>query len=85
MRLRWRARGALGAIARYRVKVGRRSFAMRSSATAKMASQRRTMRLRPGRYRFTATAFDASGRALAKRAGTIKVAKKKHRRGSKRH
>ena len=49
-----------------------------------MASQRRKMRLRTGRYRFTVTAFDASGRALAKRAGTIKVAKKKHRRGSKR-
>ena len=84
VRLRWRARGAVGAIAGYRVTVGRRSFAMRSSATANMASQRRKMRLRTGRYRFTVTAFDASGRALAKRAGTIKVAKNKHRRGSKR-
>ena len=79
--LRWRARGAVGAVASYQVKVGRRSFAVRSSAVVRMASQRRTMRLRAGRHRFRVAAFDASGRQLATRAGTVKVAKrKKHRR-----
>jgi hypothetical protein len=79
--LRWRARGAVGAVARYQVKVGRRSFAVRSSGVVRMASQRRNMRLKAGRYRFTVAAYDASGRPLATRSGKVKVArKKKHRR-----
>lgn len=83
--LRWRARGAVGAVAQYKVKVGRRSFAVRSSAAVRMASQSRRMRLPAGRYRFTVAAYDASGRPLATRAGKVKVAeKKKHRKGSKR-
>ena len=83
--LRWRARGAVGAVAQYRVKVGSRTFAVHASSVAKMASaQRRTMRLKTGRYRFTVAAYDASGRPLASRAGKVKVAKKKHRRAAKR-
>ena len=74
--LRWRARGAVGAVARYKVSVGRRTFAVRSSSVAKMASQHRTMRLPVGRHRFTVSAYDASGRPLATRAGKVKVAKK---------
>ncbi len=82
--LRWRARGAVGAVARYQIRVGRRSFAVRSSGIARKASQRRIMRLRAGRYRFTVAAYDASGRPLATRSGKVKVAKKKRRRGSRR-
>jgi hypothetical protein len=83
--LKWRARGSVGAVARYKVKVGRRSFNVRSSGVVRMSSaQRRTMRLPTGRYRFTVAAYDASGRPLATRAGKVKVAKKKHRRSSKR-
>ena len=81
--LRWRARGAVGAVARYKVKVGRRSFAVRSQAAVRKASQRRVLRLPAGRYRFTVAAYDASGRALATRKGKVKVAKKKHRRASR--
>ncbi len=83
--VRWRARGAVAAVARYEVKVGRRSFAVRTSNTAKMSSQRRTLRLRTGRYRFRVSAYDASGRRLATRAGKVKVArKKKHHKRSRR-
>ena len=83
--LKWRASGAVGAVARYRVKVGPRTFAVHASSVAKMASaQRRTMRLKAGRYRFTVAAYDASGRPLASRAGKVRVAKKKHRRASRR-
>ena len=34
--LRWRARGAVGAVARYEVKVGRRAFAVRSASAARV-------------------------------------------------
>ena len=77
--LRWRARGAVGAVARYQVKVGRRTFAVRASSVAKMSSQRRAMRLPAGPHRFTVSAYDAAGQPLAKRAGKVKVSKKKHR------
>lgn len=83
--LSWRARGAVGAVAQYKVKVGRRSFAVRSATAVRMSSQSRKMRLPAGRYRFTVAAYDASGRPLATRAGKVKVAKKhKHRKQSKR-
>ena len=75
--LKWRARGAVGAVAQYRVQVGRRSFAVRSSRVVKMSAQRRTLRLKAGRHRFKVAAYDASGRPLATRAGTVKVSKRK--------
>jgi subtilisin family serine protease len=74
--LRWRARGAVGAVALYRVKIGKRAFAVRSNTQARMASQRRLVRLRAGRYRFTVAAYDAGGRPLAHRSGKVRVAKK---------
>jgi subtilisin family serine protease len=76
--LKWRARGAVGAVAVYRVKVGGHAFAVRSGARARMASQRRVLHLRAGRYRWSVAAYDASGRALARRTGKVRVAR--HRR-----
>ena len=81
--LRWRARGSVGAVARYQVKVGRRSFAVRSAAAVRKSSQRRVLRLPAGKYRWTVAAYDASGRRLATRKGKVKVATKKHRRASR--
>jgi subtilisin family serine protease len=80
--LKWKARGAVGAVALYRVKVGGRAFAVRSSAQARMASQRRVLRLKSGRYRWSVAAYDASGRPLAKRTGKVRVSRHgaKHRR-----
>jgi hypothetical protein len=63
-------------VALYRVKIGKRAFAVRSSTQARMASQRRLVRLRAGRYRFTVAAYDAGGRPLAHRSGKVRVAKK---------
>ena len=69
----------------YRVKVGGRAFAVRSSAQARMASQRRVLRLHAGRYRWSVAAYDASGRALAKRTGTVRVTRRHHVRAHRRH
>ena len=82
--LKWRASGAVGAVAQYRVKVGRRTVRRALLQRGQDGlPQRRTMRLKAGRYRFTVAAYDASGRPLATRAGKVKVAKKKHRRAAK--
>ena len=55
--LRWRARGAVGAVARYKVKVGRRSFAVRS---------------RPPSARPPSAACCASGRPLPLHRGRLR-------------
>lgn len=82
--LRWRARGAVGAVATYRLKIGSRAIAISSSNRARTSSAKRMFKLRPGRYRWTVTAYDAGGRTLANRTSRVKVSKKPHRSHSRR-
>ncbi len=70
--LSWRVRGAADAVASYRLQVGGRRFGL-SSAAGRAPEQRRTLRLRPGRYRWTVLAFDASGRRLASHTSRLRV------------
>ena len=80
MALKWRARGAVGAVAMYRVKVGGRAFAVRSSAQARMASQRRVLRLHAGRYRWSVRPTTPLAGPLAKRTGKVRVTRRTTRR-----
>lgn len=79
--LTWRARGAVGVVAKYRVRIGRYVIAVASSNRARIASAKRVLRLRPGRYRWTVTAYDASGNEVATRSSRVKVSKpaRKHK------
>ncbi len=75
--LRWRARGALSAVALYRVTLGRHEFAVGARLRSRLGFHRRVAGLRTGRYRWSVSAYDASGRRLARRVGRIRVAKRR--------
>jgi len=75
--LRWRLRGAARAVASYRLKVGSRRFAM-SARSGRTPKRRRSVRLRPGQYRWTVLAFDASGHRLASHTARLRIARPGH-------
>lgn len=79
--LRWRAQGAARAVASYQLKVGSRQFAM-SSSKAGAPVRRHKLRLRPGRYRWTVLALDASGSRLASHTARLRIAPPHRRRSA---
>jgi Subtilase family len=67
----WRARGDVGAIASYRVRVDGHAAVVIASSARKGKSC--TRRLHPGRNRLRVTALDPAGKALATLALTVRV------------
>ena len=83
--LRWRARGAVGAVARYQVKVGPalvRRARLRRGQDGLPAPQ--ACASRPAATASPSPPTTPPGAPLATRSGKVKVAKKKHRRASRR-